>query len=104
MENVPPNKCITLEELKRLMKGQKKSIKIIDVRNREEYDEQHIPGAINIVISQIDKANELFDKSDSIITVCGKGGGRSADAAERIKQLGFKNSNWLCGGTFGWYK
>jgi rhodanese-related sulfurtransferase len=45
----------------------------------------------------------LFDKDDVIVTACGKGGGRSADASDKLKELGFKNAYWLCGGTFAWY-
>lgn len=102
MENVQINNCIALKELKQLIESEKQNVKIIDVRSREEYDESHIPGAINIALLEIEMANKLFDKGNFIITVCGKGGGRSTQAAERLQELGFKNSNWLCGGTFGW--
>lgn len=102
MENRNIINCIALEELQRLIETKKKHVKIIDVRSREEYDELHIPGAINIAILDIELANKLFDKNDFVITACGKGGGRSIQAAERLQELGFKNSTWLCGGTFNW--
>ena len=102
MENVQINNCIALKELKQLIETEKQNLKIIDVRSREEYDESHIPGSINIALLEIESTNKLFDKSDFIITACGKGGGRSTQAAEKLQELGFKNSNWLCGGTFGW--
>ena len=38
-----------------------------------------------------------------IITVCGKGGGRSAEDAVLLKKSGFSKANYLCGGTFGWF-
>jgi len=102
MENVSLKDCLPLEELKQLIIFKKQQIKIIDVRSKEEFAEKHIPGAIHIEPSQINLANELFDKNDIIVTACGKGGGRSADASEKLKELGFKNTYWLCGGTFGW--
>lgn len=102
MENAQANDCIALNELKQLIENEKQNVKIIDVRNRDEYDASHIPGAINIALLEIESANRLFDKNDFIITACGKGGGRSTQAAEKLKELGFKNSNWLCGGTVGW--
>lgn len=102
MENLHPGNCIAPEELKQLIKEKKQQVKIIDVRNKEEYDDNHIPGAINIAVSDIEAASTLLDKSDYVIAVCGKGGGRSTQAAEKLQELGFKNSTWLCGGTFGW--
>ncbi|MGE0568045.1 MAG: rhodanese-like domain-containing protein [Bacteroidia bacterium] len=102
MKNVQPGNCIALDELKQLIEAKQQQVKIIDVRSKEEYDESHIPGAINIVILEMELANKLFDKNDFVITACSKGGGRSTQAAEKLQELGFKNSTWLCGGTFGW--
>lgn len=102
MESVQPNNCIALKELKHLIETKQQQVKILDVRSKEEYEESHIPGAINIAILEIELASKLFDKSDFVITACGKGGGRSTQAAEKLQELGFKNSTWLCGGTFGW--
>ncbi|MDP1746109.1 MAG: rhodanese-like domain-containing protein [Bacteroidota bacterium] len=104
MENIQIVNCVALEKLKQLITDKKQEVKIIDVRAREEFDQQHIPGAINISISELELVNKLFDKADIIITACGKGGGRSTQAAEKLNEMGFKNSNWLCGGTFGWYE
>ncbi len=102
MENVQPNNCITLNELKQLLEIEKQQVKIIDVRSRDEFIEMHIPGAINIEHTQIDLAKQLFDKNDIVITACGKGGGRSTEASAKLKTLGFTRVYWLCGGTFGW--
>lgn len=104
MESVQPNNCIALKELKHLIETRQQQVKILDVRSKEEYEESHIPGAINISILDIELASTLFDKSDFVITACGKGGGRSTQAAEKLHELGFKNSTWLCGGTFGWFE
>lgn len=103
MENVlPNNNCIALKELKHLIETKQQQVKILDVRSKEEYEESHIPGAINMVILEIELAIKLFDKNDFVITACGKGGGRSTQTAEKLQELGFKNATWLCGGTFGW--
>lgn len=102
MENVQHNNCIALKELRLLIETKQQQVKILDVRNKEEYEESHIPGAINITVLEIELASKLFDKNDFVITACGKGGGRSTLAAEKLQELGFKNTTWLCGGTFGW--
>jgi rhodanese-related sulfurtransferase len=41
-----------------------------------------------------------FDRP--VVTICGKGGGRSAEAAQRLRALGFITARSLCGGTAGW--
>lgn len=102
MDNSKSNDCISLDELKQLIVAKQQVVKIIDVRSKEEYDASHIPGAINIAILDIDLALKIFDKNDFVITVCGKGGGRSTEAAKKLEELGFENAWWLCGGTFGW--
>ncbi|MBS1645815.1 MAG: rhodanese-like domain-containing protein [Bacteroidetes bacterium] len=104
MESVQPNNCIALKELKHLIETKQQQVKILDVRSKEEYEESHIPGAINIAILEIELASKLFDKSDFVITACGKGGGRSTQAAEKLQEFGFKYATWLCGGTFGWFE
>lgn len=102
MENVSLRNCLRLSELKQFIILKKQQVKIIDVRSKEEFEEKHIPGAMHIELTQIDLAIDLFYKNDILVTACGKGGGRSADASEKLKELGFKNTYWLCGGTFGW--
>ncbi|MBK6835840.1 MAG: rhodanese-like domain-containing protein [Bacteroidetes bacterium] len=102
MKRAQVNECISIENTKQLLATKNQFVKIIDVRSREEFDLAHIPGAINIATLEIEIAIKLFDKSDYLITACGKGGGRSTEAAEKLKALGFKNAAWLCGGTFGW--
>lgn len=102
MENASLRNCLPLSELKQFIILKKQQVKIVDVRSKEEFEEKHIPGAMHIELSQINLASDLFDKDDVIVTACGKGGGRSTTAFEKLKELGFKNSYWLCGGTFGW--
>lgn len=70
----------------------------------EEFAKKHIPGAINIPLSELESHSKKLSKDATIITTCGKGGGRSAQGAEILNQLGFNNANYLCGGTFGWYE
>ena len=102
MENVQPSNCIAREELKQLIETKQQQVKILDVRSKEEYDESHIPGAINIAILEIELASKLFDKSDFVITACGKGGGRSERAAKYLRENSNNEVYFLDGGTFGW--
>jgi rhodanese-related sulfurtransferase len=36
------------------------------------------------------------------VTICGKGGGRSAEGADILNRLGHPDAVWLEGGTTGW--
>ncbi len=76
---------------------------IIDVRNPEEYAINHIPNAVNIPLGELQNRDKEFEKDAIIITACGKGGGRSAQASVLLKEKGFSNSAFLCGGTLGWF-
>ena len=103
MENVSLKNCLTLNEIKQFIILKQQQVKIIDVRSKEEYDQYHISGAIHLELSNLSTmANELFDKEDILVTACRKCGGRSTQASNILKELGFKNTYWLCGGTQGW--
>lgn len=95
------NNCIELNTLKNKLKS-KNEIVIIDVRSNEEYNEKHIPNAINIPLDKLENEAKTFDKNKFYVTACGKGGSRSAVGAEKLKQMKFK-ALWLGGGTFGWF-
>jgi len=96
--------CFALTDLRQLIKQSPELLTIIDVRSPEEYAEKHIPGALNIPLDEIEIRSNELSKQAIIITACGKGGGRSAQAAEKLKQRGFIKAIFLCGGTFGWYE
>jgi rhodanese-related sulfurtransferase len=87
-----------------MIKQSPDQLTLIDVRSPDEFAEKHIPGAINIPLSELESRSKDLSRDDIIITTCGKGGGRSAQGAELLIQLGFSNTNYLCGGTFGWYE
>lgn len=96
----PKKECIELEEVKQaILKKQK--IQLIDVRSKEEFEQTHIPTAINIALTDLQVHINQLDKSYQFITVCGKGGGRSSDGAKLLKEWGY-NAIWLCGGTNKW--
>lgn len=92
---------ITRTELKQL-RNYKNNIMIIDVRSKEEYNEQHIPFAENLPIEIIEAGNFIPEPGKIIITVCGKGGGRSERAAKYIREHNNSEVYFLDGGTFGW--
>ncbi len=92
--------CIEAAEVKQAIIANKK-IQLIDVRSKEEYEQEHIPQALNMELSELKQRATELNKDYPVVTVCGKGGGRSSDGAKLLKEMGY-NASWLCGGTFGW--
>lgn len=93
-------KCLEPLDLKPLL-GQP-NVRVVDVRSPEEYASGHLPEAINIPLGDLLDRARNWSPTERIITVCAKGGGRSAQAAQVLRDMGFGTTWWLCGGTLGW--
>lgn len=92
---------ITAEEAKYIMDSQEGYI-ILDVREQDEYDAGHIPGAILIPYTQIkDSAEEALTDKDQLILVYCRSGRRSKIAAEALVELGYTNIREF-GGILDW--
>ena len=76
---------------------------VVDVRDKEEWDEEHIPGATHMSRGtiELDIEQKVPDPNAMIICHCG-GGGRSALAAETLQKMGYKNVRSMAGGLKGW--
>ena len=76
---------------------------IVDVREKEEWDEGHIPNAIHLSrgMLELDIEEKVPDPNALIICHCG-GGGRSALAAENLQKMGYKNVRSMAGGLKAW--
>ncbi|HZR06574.1 MAG TPA: rhodanese-like domain-containing protein [Candidatus Udaeobacter sp.] len=76
---------------------------IVDVREKDEWDEEHIPDAIHMSRGtiELDVEEKVPDTNALIICHCG-GGGRSALAAESLQKMGYKNVRSMAGGFKAW--
>ena len=92
---------ITMDEAVAMMKEEEGYI-ILDVRTAAEFDEKHIPGAINIPNETIgaEVIPELPDKDQLILVYC-RSGRRSKLAAEDLVKLGYTNIKEF-GGIIDW--
>ena len=64
---------------------------LIDVRTEEEYNEGHLPKAINIpyeIITEVVSKNSNIKKDTPLIVYC-RSGARSAKAAASLKSAGY---------------
>lgn len=78
---------------------------IIDVRTKEEYQAGHVPGAINLPLSEIQnaKGNLSLDKNKTLVLYC-RSGYRAGKAANALKDLHYSNLKHLDGDMLGWKK
>ena len=76
---------------------------LVDVRTPEEFQSGYIAGAKNLNIYDADFAQQIaqLDKNKPVMVYCAKGG-RSATAAEQLKQAGFLQVYDLSGGMMAW--
>jgi sulfur-carrier protein adenylyltransferase/sulfurtransferase len=76
---------------------------IVDVREREEWDEGHLPGAVHVPRGHLESRIESAapDKSRPVLVYCA-GGNRSAFAAKTLEELGYEHVVSLAGGFTDW--
>ena len=92
---------ITPKEAKEIMDSQEGYI-VLDVREQEEFDQGHVPGAILIPYTKIeDQADEHLTRKDQLILVYCRSGRRSKIAAEALVELGYTNVKEF-GGILDW--
>ena len=92
---------ITQEEAKKIMDSGEEII-IPDVREQDEFDEGHIPGALLLPYTEIENnAEGLLPDKDKLILVYCRSGRRSKIAAEALAKLGYTNVKEF-GGIIDW--
>ncbi|UPT70303.1 MAG: rhodanese-like domain-containing protein [Flavobacterium sp. JAD_PAG50586_2] len=76
---------------------------LLDVRTPEEYKTEHIENAVNVNWNGEDFAAKVnaYDKSKPVFVYC-KVGGRSANAAAKLAEMGFTEIYNLDGGIMKW--
>ena len=82
---------ISQEETKEMMDTQ--DVIILDVREQDEYDSGHIPGAVLLPVGTIDEetAAEVIPEKDSTVLVYCRSGNRSKTASSALAELGYTN-------------
>jgi sulfur-carrier protein adenylyltransferase/sulfurtransferase len=75
----------------------------VDVREREEWDEGIVPGAVHVPRGQLESRIEglVPDRGRELVLYCA-GGSRSAFAAKALQELGYENVTSLAGGFTDW--
>jgi len=89
---------ITVGELARRMDAG--DAVLFDVRNPDEYEWAHVPGARLVPLTDVPSRLAEFPTSGDVLIIC-KSGGRSMMAAEFLRASGVHAVN-VAGGTLGW--
>lgn len=74
---------------------------LVDVREIEEYQQGHIPNAVNIPLNSLPERIAEIPADKHVVLVCARGG-RSAMAAEFLTGQGYRQLYNLVDGTIGW--
>lgn len=80
-----------------------RGFRLVDVREPAEFTGElgHIPGAELVPLGAVMAQAVSWDKEEPLVLVC-KAGGRSANAAHALTQLGFSKVMNLVGGMMSW--
>jgi len=82
----------------------KDEITLIEVLDEEEYERNHIKGAINVPLSEIGREIKgKFSQDEEIVVYCAdRSCGASPKAAKKLDKLGFENVFDYQGGKKDW--
>lgn len=94
---------ITPAELKQKLRAPKNPFYLIDVREIEEFEAGHLPGALFMPWHTIEEKIKGIDKQRELILYC-RTGVRAIKAAKLLEKLGFANLTIYREGWEGWNK
>ncbi len=80
---------------------QQGGVVIVDVRELDEYQAGHIPGAVLIPLGQLPKRLQEVPRDTEVILVC-RSGNRSHQAYAYLRDQGFTNVHNMPGGMNAW--
>jgi rhodanese-related sulfurtransferase len=73
---------------------------VLDVRNPDEYEAAHVPGAVLIPLPELAARREDIPEADPLYVICAAGA-RSLTAAKALVEAGYPAVS-VMGGTNGW--
>lgn len=82
-----------------------KPLLLLDVRSQQEYDDGHIPGAVNIEFRELKNSIEMISRfKDAPVVVYCERGIRAAVAERTLQNAGFQTILHLQGDMSAWRK
>src|SRR5215468_7876340 len=92
---------VSVDDVKRLVE-QGSPVKVIDVREADEYAAGKIPGAMSVPRGYLELRIEDKAKRDEPLVLYCAGGTRSALAAKTLQEMGYQNVSSMAGGFSRW--
>ncbi len=94
---------LSVLELPRLVS--RRQAAVVDVSEPHEYNKGHLPGAMNVPLSRLNKDLERLKKyrAKPVVLYC-RSGHRSFQGAKILRRQGFEEVYELAGGLLAWEK
>ena len=92
---------VTVQDMKKALDDPKLGIKVIDVREPDEYEIAHVEGVPLLPLSQIQQRFTELDPNQQYYLHC-KVGVRSLKALDFLREQGFKYVKSVKGGITAW--
>jgi len=94
---------VTVDQVKQRLTGNGSQAHVIDVREKEEYREGHLPGAVSVPRGFLEmKIEETVPERGAEMIVYCQGGTRSLIAGKILKDMGYTNVVSMAGGFGAW--
>ncbi|HEX4864546.1 MAG TPA: rhodanese-like domain-containing protein, partial [Acidimicrobiales bacterium] len=87
-------------DLETFAKAHADGASVLDVRNPDEYETAHVPGAVLIPLGELVEREDEIPQVDPLYVICAVGG-RSLTATKALVDAGY-NALSVAGGTNGW--
>ncbi|MEY4387854.1 MAG: hypothetical protein RLY20_3137 [Verrucomicrobiota bacterium] len=92
---------VSIHDMKQALDNSALGIKVVDIREPNEYAAAHIQGVMFLPLSEMQLRLDELDANQSYYFHC-RSGGRSMKLVQFLKQNGFKNVKSVAGGIHAW--
>jgi sulfur-carrier protein adenylyltransferase/sulfurtransferase len=92
---------VSVHDLKQALDDCTLGIKVVDIREPNEYAAAHIPGVMFLPLSELQLRLDELDPNETYYIHC-RSGGRSMRLVHFLKENGFKNVKSVAGGIHAW--
>jgi adenylyltransferase/sulfurtransferase len=92
---------VSIQDMKQALDNSTLGIKVVDIREPNEYAAAHIQGVMFLPLSEMQLRLDELDPSQSYYFHC-RSGGRSMKLVQFLKENGFKNVKSVAGGIHAW--